>query len=59
MSLQEFKDKALTLPVSERLELVSITIDSLKETPTSNLFRNQVENRQLRGTVERNALEAA
>ena len=59
MSLQELKDKALTLPVSERLELVSIIIDSLKETPTSNLFRNQVENRQLRGTVERNALEAA
>jgi hypothetical protein len=39
MSLQELKDQVRTLPVSERLELVSSIIDSLKEAPNPHLNR--------------------
>jgi hypothetical protein len=51
MSLQELKDQVRTLPVSERLELVSIIIDSLKETP--NLHLNRTSSiKQMKGLLK-------
>ncbi len=51
MSLQELKDQVRTLPVSERLELVSSTIDSLKETPNSHPKRTSII-KQMKGLLK-------
>jgi hypothetical protein len=55
MSLQELKDQVRTLPVSERLELVSSIIDSLKETP--NLHPNRTSSiKQMKGLLKTDKL---
>ncbi len=51
MSLQELKDQVRTLPVSERLELVSSIIDSLKETPNPHLNRTS-SIKQMKGLLK-------
>jgi hypothetical protein len=51
MSLQELKDQVRILPVSERLELVSIIIDSLKEAPNSHPNRTNFI-KQMKGLLK-------
>jgi hypothetical protein len=51
MSLQELKDQVRTLPVSERLELVSSIIDSLKETPNLHPNRTSII-KQMKGLLK-------
>jgi hypothetical protein len=51
MSLQELKDQVRTLPVSERLELVSSIIDSLKETSNSHPNRTSII-QQMKGLLK-------
>jgi hypothetical protein len=51
MSLQKLKDQVRTLPISERLELISSIIDSLKETPNSHPNRTSVI-KQMKGLLK-------
>jgi hypothetical protein len=51
MSLQELKHQVRTLPVSERLELVSSIIDSLKEAPSLHINRTS-SIKQMKGLLK-------
>jgi hypothetical protein len=51
MLLQELKEQARKLPVSDRLELVSSIIESLQETPSPNPERSRLI-KQMKGLLK-------
>jgi hypothetical protein len=53
MLLQELKNQANKLPVSDRLELVRSIIDSIQETPISNPKQTQAI-RRMKGLLKTN-----
>lgn len=53
MLLQELKEQARKLPVSDRLELVSFIIESLQETPSPNPERSRLI-KQMKGLLKTN-----
>ncbi|MBD2433390.1 MULTISPECIES: hypothetical protein [Fischerella] len=51
MSLQELKEQARNLSVSDRLELVRVIIESIQETPNLNPNRTRAI-RQMKGLLK-------
>jgi hypothetical protein len=51
MSLQELKEQAFQLPVSDRLELIRMLIESLQDVPSQQLERSRII-KQMKGLLK-------
>ena len=51
MSLQELKEQAFQLPVSERLELIRMLIESLQDAPSEQPERSRII-KQMKGLLK-------